>query len=120
MIKTSDYIKNKQIQKRKETFEIKALSTSFNKVLLLVKFEQHYKIDRFNFNFENIDPTIEISDKFKELYSSLFLKRTIKSYKTKSDFKNNSQSAYDAAYKNNWLDEICQHMKKNNNVLLLR
>jgi len=85
LLKTSDYIKNKQIQKRKETFEIKALSTSFNKVLLLVKFEQHYKIDRFNFNFDNIDPTIEISDKFKELYSSLFPKRTIKSYKTKSD-----------------------------------
>lgn len=85
LLKTDNYIKLKQIQKRKETFEIKSLSTSFNKVLLLIKFEQHYKIERFNFDFSNIDPNIEISDKFKELYSSLFPKRTVKTYKTKYD-----------------------------------
>ena len=26
------------------------------------------------------------------------------------DFKNKSNSAYNASVKNNWLDEICKHM----------
>ena len=85
LLKTNDYIRLKQCQKRKEVFEVKSLATTFNKVLLLIKFELHYKIDRFNFDFKNIDPSKEISDKFKELYSALFPKRTSKLYKTKFD-----------------------------------
>lgn len=34
-----------------------------------------------------------------------------KIYKSRMDFKNNSYSAYDAAVKHKWLDEICEHMK---------
>ncbi len=32
-------------------------------------------------------------------------------YKTRSDFKKHSGSAYSSASKNGWLDEICSHMK---------
>jgi len=32
-------------------------------------------------------------------------------YKTKSEFKNENKSAYKKALLNNWLDEICSHMK---------
>jgi hypothetical protein len=85
LLKTLDYIKDKQLKKRKDSFEVKTLSSSFNKVLLLYKFEQHYKIERFNFNFENIDPSNEISDKFKELYESISPKRTTKKYNSKSE-----------------------------------
>lgn len=31
-------------------------------------------------------------------------------YKTRNDFRVNSSGAYDAAYKNKWIDEICIHM----------
>ncbi|WP_430816416.1 hypothetical protein [Carboxylicivirga sp. RSCT41] len=33
-------------------------------------------------------------------------------YQTKTEFKQYSSGAYTAAYNNNWLNEICQHMKK--------
>ncbi len=33
-------------------------------------------------------------------------------YKTKVDFRKNSQSAYSTANKNKWLDEICSHMER--------
>lgn len=32
-------------------------------------------------------------------------------YRTKTAFKNGTPSAYNAAYKNGWLDEICTHME---------
>jgi superfamily II DNA or RNA helicase len=37
-----------------------------------------------------------------------------KKYKLRNDFKNYSGGAYQAARKNGWLDEICQHMKRPN------
>jgi hypothetical protein len=33
-------------------------------------------------------------------------------FKYKIDFRNNSASAYVISRKNDWLDEICNHMKK--------
>ena len=35
-------------------------------------------------------------------------------YKTRSTFCKKSNGAYNSARKNGWLDEICNHMKKNN------
>jgi hypothetical protein len=39
-------------------------------------------------------------------------------YKTKEEFHINSKAAYVAASKNDWLNEVCQHMEKCGNVLL--
>lgn len=33
-----------------------------------------------------------------------------KNYKTRSEFRNNSKAAYNAAQRNGWLDEACEHM----------
>jgi hypothetical protein len=35
-----------------------------------------------------------------------------KNYNTRSEFNEKSRGAYSSAYNNNWLDEICIHMKK--------
>jgi len=85
LLKTNEYIKQKQANKRKQNFDVKVMTSSFNKVLLLIKFEQHYKINRFDFNFDNVDTSVEISQKFQSLYSEIFPKRTAKTYKTKLD-----------------------------------
>ena len=85
LLKTNDYIKQKQANKRKQNFDVKLMTSSFNKVLLLIKFEQHYKINRFDFNFDNVDTSVEISQKFQILYSEIFPKRTTKTYKSKQD-----------------------------------
>ena len=34
-------------------------------------------------------------------------------YNSRNQIYKNSRSAYSAMLKNNWLDECCQHMKKN-------
>lgn len=36
-------------------------------------------------------------------------------YNNRTDYSKNSKGAYKSSRKNNWLDEICLHMKKNNN-----
>ena len=36
-------------------------------------------------------------------------------YNKRNDFHLESASAYDSAHRNNWLNEICSHMKRPNN-----
>ena len=40
-------------------------------------------------------------------------KKEAKKYNLKKDFKNNSNTAYQAAHKNKWLEKICSHMIEN-------
>jgi hypothetical protein len=39
---------------------------------------------------------------------------TANKFSTRSMFKHNRRTAYEVAEKNNWLDEVCMHMKKDN------
>ena len=35
-------------------------------------------------------------------------------YNKRTDFKKNNAGAYDAAWRNNWLDDVCSHMINGN------
>ena len=83
LFKTSEYIRTKEKNRQTETFECKIVSTIYNKISLLEKFEKHYKINRFDFTFDNVDITKQIGEDFKQLYTSLFPKRTSKQFNTK-------------------------------------
>ena len=39
-------------------------------------------------------------------------KKTAERYKTRSDFMRNEGSAYNACLRNDWLDDVCSHMKR--------
>ncbi len=88
LFKTDEYIKIKYNQKKSNMYDARTVKTSYNKILLLQKFEEHYKIKRFDFDLKNIDVSKEISNKFKVLYGMLFPKRTIKDYTTKQSLLN--------------------------------
>lgn len=83
LFRKSDYIKNKLIEKKDDSFNVKVINSMFSKVSLLEKFESHYQISRFTLDFKNIDETKEISKEFQELYKYTFPKQKIKSFKTK-------------------------------------
>lgn len=85
LLKTSNYIKEKLTKKKENTFKIKLLSSTINKIALLEEFEKHYKINRFQMDFKDVDVSNEISEKFKDLYIELFPKRNAKSFKTKDN-----------------------------------
>ena len=87
LFKSKDYIKQKLIEKNKESFKVKIKNGTFNKIQILEYFETHYKIERFNLDFSNIDETIEINKDFKKLYENLFPKRTSKSFNTKNNLR---------------------------------
>lgn len=79
LFKTDIYISNKLTEKNEETFKIKSITTIFSKIKLLIEFEKHYKIKRFELT-TNMTVTPEISDDFKELYKNIFPKRSEKSF----------------------------------------
>lgn len=85
LFKTSEYTLKKLKEKKSNGFDIKTTKTVYNKIQLLETFEKHYKIERFNLDFNNVNPDIEINKEFKELYEMLFPRLTKKNYKTKSN-----------------------------------
>jgi hypothetical protein len=72
LFKTKQYIKEKMISKKVDSFDIKTYDNVYNKIALLIKFEKYYKISRFDFNFDNVDTTNEFSKENQQLYISLF------------------------------------------------
>ena len=85
LFKTSEYTLRKLKEKKSNSFDVKTAKTVYNKVQLLETFEKHYKIERFNLDFKDVNPDIEIDKEFKQLYEILFPRLTTKSYKTKRD-----------------------------------
>ena len=85
LFKTKDYVKLKHNQKSDQTFKIKLLKTTFNKLSLLEKFETHYKIERLQFDFKDVDEKNEIGEDFKTLYEEIFPRKTTKNYKSKQN-----------------------------------
>jgi hypothetical protein len=83
LFRTDQYIKLKNQEKLNETFKIKILSNVYNKLSLLKTFEKHYKINRFDFVFENVDVSNKISEKFQTLYKNIFPRLTVKSFSSK-------------------------------------
>ncbi len=43
------------------------------------------------------------------------VKEEASKYKVRNDFNKGSKSAYLAAYRNGWIDDVCSHMKVVNN-----
>lgn len=84
LFKTKEYLKQKLETKIEESFRIKTYDNVYNKILLISKFEKHYKISRFDFNFDNVDITNEFSEKQQQLYVNLFDSK-------KTNFKNKHQ-----------------------------
>jgi hypothetical protein len=80
LFKTDDYIKTKLKTKTTDGYKVKTVSSIFNKIALIERFEKHYKIDRLDLDMDKIKCDIEIDDKFKMLYKSLFPKKTAKNY----------------------------------------
>jgi hypothetical protein len=72
LLRTDDFIKLKLNEKIKSSFKVKTVSTVYNKVLILSKFESHYKISRLNFDFTNIQIESEIKDDLKLLINEVF------------------------------------------------
>lgn len=87
LLKTPDYITQKINHQRKESFNIKVISNTFSKIKLLENFECHYKINRFDLEFKNVEILPEISDLFKSHYNSIFPKRIDKKYDSKYKLK---------------------------------
>lgn len=83
LFKNEDYINDKITLIKKSNFKIKNISNIFCKIQLLKAFETHYKIDRLNLNFDNVDETNEISKSFKELYFLSLPKQTAKKFNSK-------------------------------------
>ena len=89
LFKTNEYIKSKLSEKNTEAFKIKTISSIFNKIALIARYETHYNINRLDLDINKIKIDIEIDDDFKTLYKSLFPKKTTKTYKTKYDVMKN-------------------------------
>jgi hypothetical protein len=81
LFRTDEYIKTKATEKANASFKIRTIANVYTKVQLLKLFESHYKIKRFDLEFE-IKDIPEINDDFKTLYSNIFPKRTKKTYTT--------------------------------------
>lgn len=77
LFRTDEYIKLKLREKEKESFKIKTLSSVYNKLSLLSQFENHYKINRFELSFDNIDITKEISKEFQAIHATMFPRKKI-------------------------------------------
>jgi len=84
LFKTKEYIKAKLNDKVEEAFLIKTLDGVYNKLSLIQKFEKHYKIAHFNFDFSNIDIEKEFSEKNQKLYLEIF-ETTKTNFKDKHD-----------------------------------
>ena len=85
LFKTEDTIKEKLDKKVSKCFDVKAFKTTYNKVLMVFKFEKHYNISRFNFDFDNIKPENEISKEFQAMFNENFDSRKVAKYSTKED-----------------------------------
>jgi hypothetical protein len=86
LVRTDEYIIKKNNEKIKNTFKIKSLSKSFNKISLISEFEKHYKISRFDLDFSKVDDKIIINENFQKLCKNIF--RTEKDdFKTKEGLK---------------------------------
>jgi hypothetical protein len=86
LVRTDEYIIKKNNEKIKNTFKIKSLSKSFNKISLISEFEKHYKISRFDLDFSKVDDKIVINENFQKLCKNIF--RTEKDdFKTKEGLK---------------------------------
>ena len=85
LFKTSDYILKKLNEKKSNGFDIKITNTVYNKIRLLETFENHYKIERFNLDFKDVNTENEISKEFKSIYQSLYPRLKQKNFKTKED-----------------------------------
>ena len=85
LFKTSDYILKKLNEKKSNGFDIKITNTVYNKIRLLETFEKHYKIERFNLDFKDVNTENEISKEFKSIYQSLYPRLKQKNFKTKED-----------------------------------
>jgi hypothetical protein len=72
LVRTDEYIIKKNNEKIKNTFKIKSLSKSFNKISLISEFEKHYKISRFDLDFSKIDDKIVINENFQKLCKNIF------------------------------------------------
>jgi len=72
LMKSSEYIMTKQKDKVMKNFKVKTISNVYNKLLLLEKFENHYKIERFNLDFKHIDISKEFNTDTKELIKNVF------------------------------------------------
>lgn len=84
LFKTKEYIKTKLDSKIEDSFMIKTLDGIYNKLSLIQKFEKHYKITRFNFDFKDVDVENEFGKTKQKLYAEIFdSKKT--SFKTKHD-----------------------------------
>ena len=72
LFRKEEYIIKKLKEKENESFKVKMVTNIFSKLSLLSQFEKHYKIERFNLDFSNIDDTIEISNQFQTLQKTIF------------------------------------------------
>ena len=82
LFKTNENIIKKYEERKQETLNIKLINCIYSKILLLKKFEEHYKIKRFQLDFKNVDCKKEINEDFKSLYQNMFPKKNIKLYET--------------------------------------
>jgi predicted GIY-YIG superfamily endonuclease/nuclear transport factor 2 (NTF2) superfamily protein len=102
----------KHFQQTASTYKLKKL-TEYIEIEEAVRLEAHYieKYSKEGWNLLNsrsagaTGGSILIWDFDKCLNEAL-------EYETRTDFKENSSSAYGSALKNNWVDEICVHMDR--------
>ena len=108
LFRTSEYIKNKLEIRQTQTYKYN--QTIYNKITLLEKFEEHYKISRFGIDynnvilephqdenneyhhpiimdFQNINVLPEISDDYKKAYLLNFSARKSEKYKYDSIYE---------------------------------
>ena len=84
LFKTNEYITKKLNNLQKDSFDVKNIDSKYNKINIIRKFEEHYKIQRFDFTFENIDITVEPSNELKSVITHLFRTKKNK-YDTKKE-----------------------------------
>jgi len=86
--------------------------TNYIEVSEAQKMEEYYvnKYKNNNWNLLNRYKTGAIGGNNKKWYYET-CKLEASKYKSRSEFQKKSNTAYNVAYKNKWLDKICQHMK---------
>lgn len=72
LFRKDEYIKERILKKKENSFYVKVLFDIINKIDLLAKFEKHYKIERFNLDMETINPENKINNEFVLLCKDVF------------------------------------------------
>jgi hypothetical protein len=89
LLRPSQYIKDKLLEKQKNSMGIKVINSVFNKISILEQIENHYNFERFNIDVNKIDMSKGNNKILTKLYNDLFSRRSPKTFNTPKDVLTN-------------------------------